>query len=102
MAWADKTPRPKSIEFQINRPIRLEMDGHACQIQGPECTLTATEVDHKIPVAEGGGDDLENLQSVCPECHKPKTHAESRRSYRRNREKAKHPWTRIKHPGLID
>jgi len=31
------------------------------------------EVDHRIPIAEGGKDSPENLQCPCSDCHKVKT-----------------------------
>lgn len=34
------------------------------------------EIDHIIPRAEGGTDDLDNLQCICSECHKAKSAAE--------------------------
>ena len=43
------------------------------------CGQSATEVDHIIPVADGGGDDAENLQGLCKSCHTRKTSAETRR-----------------------
>jgi 5-methylcytosine-specific restriction enzyme A len=33
----------------------------------------ATEVDHVIPVAKGGGDDPSNLRAIAHECHVVKT-----------------------------
>lgn len=39
----------------------------------------ATEVDHVTPKAEGGTDDLSNLQGLCPECHAAKSKAEASR-----------------------
>ena len=35
------------------------------------------EVDHIVNVAQGGTDDDSNLQTLCPDCHKVKTAAES-------------------------
>ena len=45
-----------------------------CELQLPGCTVEATCVDHKVPVA-AGGDPLaaSNLQSSCRECHSSKT-----------------------------
>lgn len=43
----------------------LQRDGHRCQ----QCGGPATEVDHLIPVADGGSDVIANLQSVCSDCH---------------------------------
>ena len=48
-------------------------DGFTCRIckQAKAC-----EVDHIRPLAKGGTDDLNNLQSVCIPCHKQKTSIE--------------------------
>lgn len=34
---------------------------------------TAKQVDHKVRLADGGSNDLDNLQSLCTDCHKAKT-----------------------------
>ena len=52
----------------------LERDNYLCQsclMQGRY--VTATDVDHIVPIAHGGTDDESNLQSLCHECHKVKT-----------------------------
>ena len=36
------------------------------------CTVIANEVDHVVPVFEGGNDELENLRAICSSCHKKK------------------------------
>jgi 5-methylcytosine-specific restriction protein A len=36
------------------------------------------ELDHKIPLWNGGTNDDDNLQILCYECHKEKTRAESK------------------------
>jgi 5-methylcytosine-specific restriction enzyme A len=40
----------------------------------------ATEVDHVVPLAEGGADDETNLAPVHEGCHREKTQAEARRA----------------------
>jgi len=46
----------------------------------PICALcqraAATEVDHRVPKAQEGPDDLANLQGVCSACHRAKSAAE--------------------------
>jgi 5-methylcytosine-specific restriction endonuclease McrA len=37
------------------------------------------EVDHIIPLSEGGPDEISNLQLLCRECHKTKTKWEGKR-----------------------
>lgn len=36
-------------------------------------TSLANAVDHIVPKAKGGTDDMENLESICAPCHKDKT-----------------------------
>ena len=36
----------------------------------------ATEVDHVIPLHQGGTDDFDNLQALCHDCHAEKTATE--------------------------
>jgi Restriction endonuclease len=54
----------------------LRRDCGMCQCD--ECRTSgrvrpATEVDHHIPKAEGGTDDLSNLRAINKDCHKVKT-----------------------------
>lgn len=42
-----------------------------CQAQGR--ATQAEEVDHIVPLEQGGTDDEANLQSVCRPCHRTKT-----------------------------
>jgi 5-methylcytosine-specific restriction enzyme A len=48
----------------------LARDGHRCQLQRKGCTGTATQVDHIIPLIEGG-DRLapSNLRASCTHCN---------------------------------
>lgn len=57
--------------------------GGTCEILYPGCMGVATEVDHIVPVAEGGTDELGNLQAACPGCHRIKTQAEATRGRER-------------------
>jgi ATP adenylyltransferase len=56
--------RPGGIRDQV-----LYRDEYTCQIRGPRCRLVATTVDHIIPKAEGGSDDLRNLRAACSTCN---------------------------------
>ena len=52
----------------------LKRDNYLCQVCEDIGVITAAkEVDHIIPKSEGGTDSLDNLQSICVECHKQKT-----------------------------
>ena len=57
---------------KIAREAR-ERDGYMCQ----QCGCWAKEVDHKIPLRDGGTDDPENLQVLCGDCHKAKSRREA-------------------------
>jgi 5-methylcytosine-specific restriction protein A len=54
-----------------------------CMAQGKH--TIATIADHAIPLAEGGVDDMSNLESICRDCHQKKTQAESQRGVQRAR-----------------
>lgn len=66
------------------RLMVLRRDNGICQCvdcQGGKLRLTAaTEVDHIKPKADGGTDDLSNLQAINKECHKKKTAREQGRT----------------------
>jgi 5-methylcytosine-specific restriction protein A len=47
----------------------LDRDLWLCQIKGPTCTRHATEVDHVIARADGGGDEPTNLRASCRACN---------------------------------
>lgn len=71
--------------WQRKRERVFERDGFLCQIclaKGVETIVTlhgdlGGVCDHVIPKAEGGNDDETNLQTICKNCDKIKTHAES-------------------------
>jgi 5-methylcytosine-specific restriction endonuclease McrA len=46
----------------------LQRDSYTCQY----CGLEATQVDHVIPRAKGGGHDLDNLVACCAPCNSRK------------------------------
>lgn len=50
----------------------LRRDGYRCQYcgAGPEATL---QVDHVVPVAAGGTDDISNLRTACSACNSGKS-----------------------------
>jgi 5-methylcytosine-specific restriction endonuclease McrA len=52
------------------RLLILARDNHTCRIRAMGCTLRATEVDHIIPVAQGGARlDPRNLRAACTHCN---------------------------------
>jgi 5-methylcytosine-specific restriction protein A len=59
----------------------LRRDGFLCQpCKAQKRTKLATEVDHIVPMFEGGSDAKANLQAICTECHAVKTKAEAHRA----------------------
>lgn len=56
---------------QLNRQPLCE----ACNARGR--IRAAQEVDHIVPLSDGGTNDAENLQSLCKSCHSKKTRAEN-------------------------
>lgn len=78
-SWASskgKTPTERGYghKWRKQRGRALRRDGHLCQECLKNGIITkATEVDHILNKANGGTDDLDNLQSLCNPCHKEKT-----------------------------
>lgn len=81
-----------------NTPTRLRRaclrrDDYTCQRCGYESEPNSGElhVDHIHNRAEGGQDELDNLQTLCTSCHNPKTQAEAARGLQRRSGKRKPP-----------
>lgn len=53
-------------EWERTRKRVLERDGYMCQLCKKE---PATQVDHIVPKAHGGGDELPNLVAACKPCN---------------------------------
>lgn len=61
-------------DWEKLRELALERDEFLCvSCDENDIVKPATTVDHIIPKAHGGTDDLDNLQSLCDCCHKEKT-----------------------------
>jgi 5-methylcytosine-specific restriction protein A len=76
MAWSKETRQSRGYgkEWQRIRLIALRRDHNLCQVCLKNGFVTrATQVDHIINKAKGGTDNIENLQSICKECHDKKT-----------------------------
>jgi 5-methylcytosine-specific restriction protein A len=56
--------------WQSLRRAVLARDNHECQLKGPRCTGRATQVDHVIPIADGGSWwSMGNLVASCARCN---------------------------------
>lgn len=62
-----RRPLSKALRFSI-----LERDGFRCQYCGATPKNGALEVDHIIPVSDGGSDEPDNLITACEPCNKGK------------------------------
>lgn len=78
------TQRGYGAQWRKIRNAVMTRDNYLCQVCKSRGYLTpANEVDHVVPKAEGGGDDIGNLQAICRKCHSEKTACESRRGAER-------------------
>lgn len=107
--WKDKdsyrsAPRPKGWK-RIRERI-IARDGGVCQwvmdTHTPEhrCGKPGTDVDHIVPVFQGGTDDDSNLRLLCRDHHRRKTSSDAGKASAAKRPKRRRPPER--HPGLID
>ncbi len=67
-----KTPRipiPSSVRKYV-----FERDNYCCQSCGKTNEETQLTIDHIIPLAKGGSNDLSNLQTLCFKCNRAKKH----------------------------
>jgi 5-methylcytosine-specific restriction enzyme A len=65
----EKSPRisfPKEVREYV-----FQRDNHQCQSCGRSTKLA---IDHIIPLAKGGSNDISNLQTLCTSCNSQKKH----------------------------
>lgn len=76
MAWSTMSRHKRGYGTAWNK-LRLRIlqrDKRLCRsCKRKGLTTVATQVDHIVPKARGGGDDETNLQSLCQPCHDLKT-----------------------------
>ena len=58
---------PKSVRFEV-----LKRDRFACRYCGAKAPDVLLVMDHVVPVAEGGGNDIMNLVAACEGCNQGK------------------------------
>ena len=61
------TPVSASRRYEV-----LERDSYRCRSCGVTAAHARLEVDHIVPVASGGRNDLANLQTLCETCNSGK------------------------------
>lgn len=67
MANAKRKALPKKLRFEV-----FKRDSFTCQYCGRMAPDVVLEVDHVIPVAEGGTNDIMNLITSCFDCNRGK------------------------------
>jgi hypothetical protein len=71
MRWPLKDPRLK-VKRRITPKTRMavfERDSFRCLLCGRDAKETVIEVDHIIPLTQGGSDEMDNLRTLCHECN---------------------------------
>lgn len=67
-----KTPRipiPDSVRQYV-----FQRNNYQCQSCAKTHKETQLTIDHIIPLAKGGSNDISNLQTLCLECNRQKLH----------------------------
>lgn len=73
--------RGYGAEWDRLRKQVMERDAGLCQpCARANTVMVAYAVDHKVCKAEGGTDDLTNLEAICRVCHGVKTQVEAARA----------------------
>ena len=62
----------KKISKQLRAQI-LRRDNSKCRMCGRSIDEVSLEVDHIIPMSEGGTDELDNLATLCRDCNRGKS-----------------------------
>ncbi|WP_430517304.1 HNH endonuclease [Glutamicibacter creatinolyticus] len=108
MAWSTSSRREELPDnWPELRSIVIHRASGRCEARhksGRRCWDKGTDVDHIRPHAEGGSDELSNLQLLCQWHHGRKSSAEGGRGFQRNYQKLKALTVREaeKHPGVVD
>lgn len=80
--------RGRREEFaSSDKDFILARDARRCYL----CGRAADEVDHVVPIAEGGPNDPSNGRAICARCHREKSYQEMLRGMERRRRKLRLP-----------
>ena len=72
MKVMNKTSRIR-IPPEVKKYV-FERDRHHCQSCGKTNLEANLNIDHIIPLARGGSNDISNLQTLCHTCNQQKKH----------------------------
>ncbi len=87
-------PRKRFSAKQVRKIIARQ--GGLCATCGAAFDLDRgdrVEIDHAVPVALDGSNEAENVQALCPGCHREKTRGDITRIAKAKRVAAKHDGT---------
>lgn len=76
--WKDKLEAPKKRKALT--PYQRASVAAAQEWRCMSCSIlfkALWHVDHVVPLADGGADDLKNMQALCANCHTTKTSEEN-------------------------
>ncbi|WP_157900904.1 HNH endonuclease [Mycobacterium terramassiliense] len=92
MAWKSGGPsRTSTAAWRAVRRLARKVLPYECARCGIDGRDVPLELDHVVPVSEGGADDIGNAQWLCPSCHTPKTQAEAKRGRERRKRSGRRP-----------
>ena len=66
---------PKTPRINIPQSVRkyvLQRNNYQCQSCGKKNTETKLNIDHIVALANGGSNDISNLQVLCSKCNQKK------------------------------
>lgn len=69
MAKTPRIPIPDSVRQYV-----FQRNNYQCQSCGKTHQETQLTIDHIIPLAKGGSNDISNLQTLCFNCNRQKRH----------------------------
>lgn len=81
LAQPTQTVRTRGRRWMETRDRILRRDPLCVMCQAESVVKASEEVDHRVPLEQGGSDDDGNLQGLCHDCHAAKTAAEQRRRF---------------------
>lgn len=73
------SPQPERVREALSLRKRffvMKRDSFACVLCGSSGHGVRLEVDHRVPFAKGGTDELDNLQTLCFDCNRGKRDSE--------------------------
>ncbi len=76
-----KTPRIR-LPQEVRKYV-FQRDNFQCQSCGKKASETQLNIDHIIPLAQGGKNDISNLQTLCQNCNSTKSDKTDNRFRRR-------------------